>query len=67
MTTALPGQRRQPLNDFGTSRNQKAQLAEYLTAAGCPLFADRVAGHVGVLAGMMTRAECRRALDKNEH
>ena len=66
MTIALPIQRRQPLNDFGTSRNQKAQLAEYLTAAGCPLFAKRVAGHVGVLAGMLTRAERRRAIGKNE-
>ena len=52
--------------DYWTSRNQKAQLAEHLTAAGCPLFAERVAGHVRVLEGMMTRAERRRALDKNE-
>jgi hypothetical protein len=53
--------------NYWTSRKKKADLEEHLIAAGCPVFATRVAAHVKVLAGTMTREERRKALGKNEY
>lgn len=48
------------------AQDQKAHLAERLAAAGCPVFADRVAGHIQIQAGTLTRAQRRRVFDKGE-
>lgn len=49
-----------------SGRKQKADLVERLIAAGCPNFAERVAGHIKVQAAAMTRAERRRSLGKQD-
>lgn len=51
--------------EYWLSRKQKALLADHLIKAGCPMFAERIAGHVRVIPGTMTRAERRLALGRN--
>jgi len=52
---------------YWAGRKQKAELTEHLIAAGCPNFAARIASHVKVQAGALTRAERRMALGKSDY
>lgn len=42
-----------------TSRKKKPELVDRLRAAGCPAFAERVAAHIKVQSGSMSRSQRR--------
>lgn len=51
---------------YWTGLGKKAELVGHLRAAGCPQFAERVAAHLKVQAGTMTRRQRRKSLGKGD-
>jgi hypothetical protein len=52
--------------EYWTIAGKKAELVEHLRAAGCPDFAERVAAHIKVQAGTITRKERRKSLSRGD-